>query len=43
VRARILRKFGRPLVVPSECKLEPGLIGAALLGLRYAGEPIHAA
>ena len=34
VRARILRKFGRPLVVPSECKLEPGLIGAALLGLR---------
>ena len=43
VRARILRKFGRPLVVPSECKLEPGLIGAALLGLQYAGEPIHAA
>ncbi|MGZ9719743.1 ROK family protein [Rhizobium miluonense] len=42
VRARILRKFGRPLVVPSQCKLEPGLIGAALLGLRYGGEH-HAA
>lgn len=43
VRARILRKFGRPLVVPSQCKLEPGLIGAALLGLQYAGERDHAA
>jgi len=43
VRTRILRKFGRPLVVPSECKLEPGLIGAALLGLQYSGEHDHAA
>jgi len=43
VRARILRKFGRLLVVPSQCKLEPGLIGAALLGLQYAGERDHAA
>lgn len=33
VRARILRKFDRPLVVPGECRIEPGLIGAALLGL----------
>ncbi|MBB3658297.1 N-acetylglucosamine kinase [Rhizobium sp. BK650] len=34
VRARILRKFDRPLVVRSECRIEPGLIGAALLGLQ---------
>jgi N-acetylglucosamine kinase len=34
VRARILRKFDRPLVVRSECRIEPGLIGAALLGLK---------
>ncbi len=33
VRARILRKFDRPLVVPGECRIEPGLIGAAVLGL----------
>jgi len=36
VRGRILRKFDRPLVVPGECRIEPGLIGAAVLGL--AGE-----
>jgi N-acetylglucosamine kinase len=34
VRQRILRKFDRPIVVRSECRVEPGLIGAALLGLR---------
>jgi len=34
VRARILRKFDRPLVVRSECRIEPGLIGAALLALK---------
>lgn len=34
VRSRILRKFDRPLVVRSECRIEPGLIGAALLGLK---------
>lgn len=34
VRARILRKFDRPLVVRSGCRIEPGLIGAALLGLK---------
>ncbi|HTO34521.1 MAG TPA: ROK family protein [Pararhizobium sp.] len=33
VRSRILRKFDRPLVVPGECHVEPGLIGAAILGL----------
>jgi N-acetylglucosamine kinase len=34
VRRRILRKFDRPLVVRCECRVEPGLIGAALLGLK---------
>ncbi|CAN7418442.1 ROK family protein [Rhizobium rhizogenes] len=43
VRTRILRKFDRPLVVPSECKVEPGLIGAALLGLKFIEERNHAA
>ncbi|MFV0386542.1 ROK family protein [Paracoccus sp. (in: a-proteobacteria)] len=38
VRARILRRMGRPLVVPALCKIEPGLVGAAILGLRRAGE-----
>lgn len=33
VRRRILRSFRRPLVVRAECEVEPGLIGAALLGL----------
>ncbi|MGO4619431.1 ROK family protein [Ensifer sp. 2YAB10] len=33
VRSRILRQFDRPLVVRGECRIEPGLIGAALLGL----------
>ena len=37
VRARILRSFDRPLVVPATCRIEPGLIGAALLGLRAIG------
>lgn len=38
VKARILRRFDRPLVVPATCRVEPGLIGAALLGLRVSGE-----
>ncbi|MBP1853020.1 ROK family protein [Rhizobium halophytocola] len=38
VRPRILRRFDRPLVVPALCRVEPGLIGAALLGLRSLGE-----
>ncbi|MBB4009933.1 ROK family protein [Allorhizobium taibaishanense] len=33
VRQRILRKFQRPIIVPAQCRIEPGLIGAALLGL----------
>ena len=33
VRARILREFDRPLLVPAECAIEPGLVGAAILGL----------
>ncbi|WMT91642.1 ROK family protein [Pelagibacterium sp. H642] len=37
VRSRILRQLDRPLVVPAQCALEPGLVGAALLGLdRFA-------
>lgn len=36
VRSRILRKFDRPLVVKAQCAVEPGLIGAALLGLTGA-------
>ncbi|RJE78917.1 ROK family protein [Paracoccus sp. JM45] len=35
VRDRCLRRFDRPLVVPARCTVEPGLIGAALLGLRH--------
>lgn len=34
VRRRILRRFERALVVPAQCEIEPGLIGAAILGLR---------
>lgn len=33
VRAQILRKFDRPLIVPAGCAIEPGLVGAAILGL----------
>ncbi len=40
VRARILRRTKAPLVVPAECRVEPGLIGAAILALR---EEAHAA
>ncbi len=36
VRARILRRFERPLVVKAECLIEPGLVGAAVLGLAFA-------
>jgi N-acetylglucosamine kinase len=37
VRARTLRTFVRPLVVPGTLSIEPGLAGAALLGLEAAG------
>jgi N-acetylglucosamine kinase len=33
VRARILRKTDTPLVIPAELKIEPGLVGAGVLGL----------
>ena len=36
LRARILRKFKDPIVVPAACGVEPGLIGAAILGLDFA-------
>ncbi|MCO5732329.1 ROK family protein [Rhizobium sp. SSA_523] len=39
VRARILRRFDRPLVVKAACTVEPGLIGAAILGLSMGGRP----
>ena len=32
VRGMILQKRTSPLVVPAECRIEPGLIGAAILG-----------
>jgi N-acetylglucosamine kinase len=34
VRSRILRRFERPLVLKAACQIEPGLIGAAILGLK---------
>ncbi|MDK1383901.1 ROK family protein [Sinorhizobium sp. 8-89] len=37
VRGSILRRLDRPLVVRGECRLEPGLIGAALLGFGGKG------
>lgn len=37
VRAMILRQTDRPLVVPAECRIEPGLIGAAEAGLAAFG------
>lgn len=35
VRQRILRRSERPLVVRAKCDIEPGLIGAVLLGLEH--------
>jgi N-acetylglucosamine kinase len=37
VRARTLRRIDRPLLVQAECRIEPGLVGAAILGLGQAG------
>ncbi|WP_106745544.1 ROK family protein [Yoonia maritima] len=34
VRKKCLRRFERPLIVPAQCPVEPGLVGAAILGLR---------
>ena len=36
VRARTLRRIDRPLLVPAQCRIEPGLVGAAVLGLANA-------
>ena len=35
VRDRCLRRFERPLIVPAQCPVEPGLVGAAILGLQH--------
>ncbi|MBL0372312.1 ROK family protein [Rhizobium sp. KVB221] len=35
VRNRILRRFDRPLIVRAQCDIEPGLVGAAMLGLEH--------
>lgn len=43
VRARVLRRFERPLVVRGACRIEPGLIGAAILGLERAGHALRTA
>ncbi|KXF76898.1 N-acetylglucosamine kinase [Paramesorhizobium deserti] len=40
VRRRILRKTDTPLVVQAQCRIEPGLIGAGLLGLDYENTSI---
>ncbi|MTW13863.1 ROK family protein [Pseudoduganella eburnea] len=37
VRAAILRKTGAPIIVPGQSGVEPGLIGAAWLGLEKLG------
>ncbi|SFR54523.1 N-acetylglucosamine kinase [Yoonia tamlensis] len=37
VREKTLRRFARQLVVPAECPIEPGLVGAAILGLQRSG------
>ncbi len=37
VRAAILRKTGTPIIVPGQSGAEPGLIGAAWLGLEMVG------
>ncbi|SEK28581.1 ROK family protein [Pacificibacter marinus] len=37
VREKCLKRFARSLVVPAECPIEPGLVGAAILGLQRHG------
>lgn len=34
VRAHVLTRLDRPLVVPAQCRTEPGLVGAAIIGQR---------
>jgi N-acetylglucosamine kinase len=43
VRRRILRYISRPLVVRAECEIEPGLMGAALMGLERSRHGRHLA
>lgn len=38
VRAKILRRYDRALIVPAQCEIEPGLVGAAILGLSRVGK-----
>ncbi|NTJ43560.1 ROK family protein [Agrobacterium larrymoorei] len=38
VRQRVLRRFQRPLVVKAECSIEPGIVGAAVLGFDFVKE-----
>ena len=33
VRGKILQKRDAPLIVQAQCKVEPGLVGAAIMGL----------
>jgi N-acetylglucosamine kinase len=40
VRARVLRRFERPLVVRGTCRVEPGIVGAALLGLEHSSDHV---
>ncbi|MGR6433073.1 ROK family protein [Rhizobium sp. PAMB 3174] len=42
VRAKTLRAFDRPLVLRCECRVEPGLIGAAQLGFARLQEKAEA-
>lgn len=37
VREKCLRRFVGPLIVPAACPIEPGLVGAAILGLQRYG------
>lgn len=37
VRQKVLRRFDRALIVPAQCEIEPGLVGAAILGLSRRG------
>ncbi|SHM34478.1 ROK family protein [Roseibium suaedae] len=37
-RAKTLRRFSGPLVVPAACTIEPGLIGSAILGFQRVAQ-----
>ena len=39
VRDKMLNKPTKPLIMAGQCKIEPGLIGAAMLGLQKIGSP----